>query len=101
MRKVQIEFCAEVRREPEQIKPPDRIGEELRDRKGPCLAASQQSSPSHGWTPVRGRFLVDMPQFSGCQRGMIGGPTVIEEPPQNPQHAEDTSSEKSRVPSVA
>src|SRR5258708_21536508 len=42
-----------------------------------------------------------MPEFLGCKCGMVLGPAVIPKPPQNPEHTEDSSSQKSCVPTVA
>src|ERR1700687_3011747 len=42
-----------------------------------------------------------MAQFPGGQRGVTGGRPVIAEPPQNPEHTEEASSEKGGVPAVA
>ena len=42
MGQVQIEFCGEKPGQPEKIEPPDGIGEELADGKGPGLAEAEQ-----------------------------------------------------------
>src|SRR6267378_1493156 len=94
MRQVQIEFRAKVRRQPEQIEPPDRIGKEFGGRVCPSLAITKQSAPRYRRAQVRSRLLIYVPQFSSSKPWVVRRLAVIAEPPQNPEHAEDASSQK-------
>src|SRR5271169_7256951 len=95
-----MESCAEVRRHPEEVKPPDRIGEKLGNGKRPRLPVAEQSPPRYCGAHLGSRFLVDMVQLNAGERGVIGGLAVLAEPPKDPARAEDAGDQKGGMPAI-
>src|SRR2546422_10788972 len=73
MRQAEVKTRLEEGRQPEEIKPPDGIGEKLRDREPPCLPVSEELQPPDVWLHVRARFTVDVVQLGACQPWVFGG----------------------------
>src|ERR1035438_8162456 len=93
-----MKSVAEVTRQPVEIEPPDRIGEEFGNGVCPGLADTKQLDPWRGWTRLLRGVLIDVGKFDGGKRRMFRGLSVLEEPQQDPRCRKKTGDQKGGVP---
>jgi len=84
---------------PEEIQPPDRVGEELADREGPGLPQGKHRRPGQRHDRL-GRITVDVRQLRGGHARMLLGPPIAEHPPDHPDEAQQAGDQERPLPAV-
>jgi hypothetical protein len=84
-------------RDPEQIKPPHRVGENLRDGKRPHLPVAEQLSPRQANWGIR-RVTLDECQLLGRQPRMLPRSPVNWQPQRQPHEPAKSRRQKRRLP---
>ena len=82
---------------PEEIKPPDRVGEELSRRKGPRLPVGQHGRQGHS-TCRLGWIALNVGQLGGIDAGVFLRRSVIRAPPDKPEKSERPGDDEGPLP---
>ena len=81
---IEVESLREIGRQPEQVEPPDGVGEEFADGESPGLAMAQQLDPGSGGAGLLDDSLIDVVEFGSAEGRMFGGLVVLEKPEEDP-----------------
>src|SRR6185437_16426527 len=84
-------------RQPEEIEPPYRVGEELADRERPRLAVAQEAEPLDR-PRLLGLSARDVRQLGSAALGMLRGRPVDRQPGGEPEKAERTGHDERSAP---
>src|SRR6476620_8246754 len=83
---------------PEQIKPPNWVGEKFSENEGPGLAMRQQAKPGNVWRCVGG-IAPNVCEFGGGAARMFFRRSVYGEPHEHPSDADPPDNEECGTPS--
>src|SRR5262249_16876656 len=84
---------------PEEIDPPDRVGQELPGREGPGLAMRDQPGPCDFCSGLW-RFAPNIVEFRPGQAWVFFRPWVEDKPENTPEEAKRAGAEEGRAPSI-
>src|SRR5580698_8717610 len=84
-------------RKPVQVEPPDRVGQEFCQGKGPRLAIDEQFFPWQVYDRLR-RVAMDEIKLCAADFWVFRWLAIVGEPPDDPGHAEDAGGKKGGAP---